>query len=115
MAEVAVVTDTTHYMRSNVVERHDIQHVSLYVNWRHPQRNQRESELGDFDAFYYHLRSASDLPTTSQPSVVDFLEVYRPLLDAGRDVISIHLSGGISGTVSSAEQDRKSTRLNSSH
>src|SRR5688500_18634347 len=107
MGKVAVVTDTTHYMPSDVVERHDIHLVSLYVNWGNPVRNQRESELGDFDAFYDHLRSASDLPTTSQPSVGDFLEVYRPLLESGQDVISIHLSGAISGTVGSAEQARE--------
>src|SRR5688500_19544005 len=106
MGKVAVVTDTTHYMPSDVVERHDIHLVSLYVNWGNPVRNQRESELGDFDAFYDHLRSSRDLPTTSQPSVGDFLEVYEPLIEEGADIVSLHLSGGISGTVRSAEQAR---------
>jgi DegV family protein with EDD domain len=38
--------------------------------------------------------------------VGDFLEVFEPLLASGRDVLSIHLSGGISGTVRAAEQAR---------
>src|SRR5262249_56395254 len=50
------------------------------------------------------LRTAATLPTTSQPSIGDFLAVYAPLVQAGRDVVSIHISGGISGTVEAARQ-----------
>jgi DegV family protein with EDD domain len=102
MSGVAIVTDTTHYLPRELVERHEIHEVSLYVNW--PDQQQRESEMPSFDAFYERLRAARDLPTTSQPSVGDFLAVYQPLLAEGKDIISIHLSGGISGTVESARQ-----------
>src|SRR4051812_50221516 len=47
------------------------------------------------------------LPTTSQPSIGDFLGVYEPLLAAGRDVVSVHLAGGMSGTCGSARQARE--------
>ena len=104
MGGVAVVTDTTHYLPAEVVRRHDLHEVSLYVNW--DGRTDRESEIGDYDAFYDHLRTAATLPSTSQPSVGDFLAVYEPLLERGDDVLSIHLSGGISGTVHAAEQAR---------
>lgn len=103
---VALVTDSTHYMPREIGERHGFHTVSLYVRWGEPPRDQREAELPDFDAFYDHLRIAPQLPTTSQPSVGDFLEVYEPLIDDGRDILSIHLSGGISGTVRAAEQAR---------
>ena len=106
MAEVAVVTDSTHYMPRDVTERHGLHVVSLYVRWGEPARDDREADLPDFDAFYAALRSARELPTTSQPSVGDFLAVYEPLLERGCDIVSIHLSGGISGTVRSAEQAR---------
>jgi DegV family protein with EDD domain len=104
MPAVAIVTDTTQYLPAEVVERHGLHLVSLYVNW--DGRTDRESDLPDYDAFYDHMRSAATLPSTSQPSVGDFLAVYEPLLDAGNDVLSIHLSGGISGTVHAAEQAR---------
>jgi DegV family protein with EDD domain len=104
MPGVAVVSDTTHYLPRELVSRHGLRQVSLYVNW--DGRTDRESELGDYDAFYDHLRTAARLPSTSQPSVGDFLAVYEPLLEAGDDVLSIHLSGGISGTVRAAEQAR---------
>jgi DegV family protein with EDD domain len=104
MPGVAVVTDTTHYLPPEVVRRHDIHEVSLYVT--HDGRTDRESDLRDYDAFYDGMRSATSLPSTSQPSVGDFLAVYEPLLEAGDDVLSIHLSGGISGTFGAAEQAR---------
>jgi DegV family protein with EDD domain len=102
MPGVAVVADTTHYLPRDLVEAEGVHLVSLYVNW--PDRQERESEMPDFDAFYERLRSAAELPTTSQPSLGDFLAVYEPLLAAGRDIVSIHLAGGISGTVESARQ-----------
>src|SRR5215207_9294039 len=104
MSPVSVVTDTTQYLPREVIARHGVHLVSLYVNW--DGRTDRESDLGDYDAFYDHMRTAATLPSTSQPSVGDFLEVWRPLLDAGDAVLSIHLSGGISGTVGAAEQAR---------
>ncbi len=106
MGQVAVVTDSTHYMPREVAERHGFHTVSLYVRWGDPPRDDREADLPDFDGFYDHLRSARELPSTSQPSVGDFLAVYEPLIEQGSDILSIHLSGGISGTVGSAEQAR---------
>ena len=44
---------------------------------------QRESEITDYGAYYDRLRDLRSLPTTSQPSIGDFLAVYEPLLDAG--------------------------------
>lgn len=102
MAPVSVVSDTTHYAPSELVDAHGIHLVSLYVNENGQAR--RESDLGDFAAFYDRLRTASELPTTSQPSIGDFLEVFAPLADAGHDIVSVHLAGGISGTVESARQ-----------
>ena len=99
---VAIVTDTTHYMPRETVEAAGLHEVSLYVN--DGGTLERESDMAGFDAFYERLRSSSDLPTTSQPSIGDFLEVYEPLVEAGNDIVSVHLCGGISGTCESARQ-----------
>ena len=104
MPPVAIVTDTTHYLPPEVAARHDLRLVSLYVNWN--GRTDRESDLPDYQAFYDHLTSSAELPSTSQPSVGDFLAVFEPLVEQGADVLSSHLSGDISGTVRSAEQAR---------
>src|SRR3954470_18512769 len=104
MPPVAVVTATTQYLPSEVIARHGIHLVSLYVNWN--GRTDRESDLADYDAYYDFLRSGGELPSTSQPSLGDFLAVYEPLVERGDSIVSIHLSGAISGTVRTAEQAR---------
>jgi DegV family protein with EDD domain len=102
MPDVAVVTDTTHYLPRKTVAELGVGEVSLYVN--EGEDAEREADIVDLAAFYDALRTASTLPTTSQPSIGDFLAVYEPLVGAGRDVVSIHISGGISGTVEAARQ-----------
>lgn len=104
MARVQVVSDTTHYLPRDIVERDGLRLVSLYVNW--DGRTDRESDLADFSDYYAYLAVTRDLPTTSQPSLGDFLAVYEPIVEAGDDIVSIHLSGGISGTVGTAAQAR---------
>ena len=101
---VAIVTDTTHYLPRELAAAHGLHEVSLYVRW--DDALEREAEMPDFDAFYARLRTGRALPTTSQPSVGDFLAVYEPLLDAGHDIVSIHLAAGLSGTWESARQAR---------
>jgi len=101
---VAVVTDTTHYLPRELVESRGLHLVSLYVRWNGAL--EREADIADLDAFYDRLRAARDLPTTSQPSVGDFLAVYEPLLERGDEIVSVHLSAGISGTYGSALQAR---------
>jgi DegV family protein with EDD domain len=101
----AIVSDTCHYLARELVAANEIHEVSLYVHW--PGETVRESEITDYGAFYERLRTASELPTTSQPSIGDFLSVYQPLLEAGNEIVSIHLAGGMSGTVRSAEQARE--------
>jgi DegV family protein with EDD domain len=99
---VAVVSDSTTYLPRELTERWRIETVSLYVGWEGDLRPERE--YADLDAFYARLHDSAQLPTTSQPSVGDFLSSYQPLLRAGRDVVSIHLAGGLSGTCESARE-----------
>jgi fatty acid kinase fatty acid binding subunit len=104
MARVAVVTDTTHYLPRSLVEELGLHEVSLYVTFEGETR--READITDLGDFYTRLSRSSEMPSTSQPSVGDFLAVYEPLLEDGADIVSIHLSAGISGTFAAAEQAR---------
>lgn len=103
MPPVAVVTDTTAYLPAEIARRHGITVVSLYVVFG-TDRTERESDITDFPAFFEELRKADSVPTTSQPSVGDFVSAYEPLLAAGNDVVSVHISEGLSGTVGAARQ-----------
>src|SRR4051812_50227893 len=102
MSGVAVVTDTTHYMPRALVEALGLHQVSLYVTFEGETR--READIDDLDDFYRRLGDSSEMPSTSQPSVGDFMAVYEPLLEAGRPTRSLPLLGGGSGTPGTAEE-----------
>jgi len=73
--------------------------VSLYVHFG--DRSFRDFvELAPAD-FYGRLREAATLPTTSQPTPQDFVDVYSGLVQYER-IISLHISGKLSGTIESA-------------
>ena len=103
MPPVAVVTDTTAYLPPDLVEKHGIGIVPLYIVFG-PDRTERESDITDYPAFFEELRRSDSLPTTSQPSPGDFISVLEPLLADGHDVLSVHISASISGTADSARQ-----------
>jgi DegV family protein with EDD domain len=103
----AVVVDTTSYLPDDLIERHRIHRVSLYVTLEGEQKRESEISAAEYDDFYERLRESDEGATTSQPSVGDFRAVYEPILDDGREIVSIHLSSGISGTCDSARQARQ--------
>jgi DegV family protein with EDD domain len=102
MPPVAVVTDTTHYLPRSLADEVGLHQVSLLVGWE--DQREREIDMSSYDAFYARLRDDPRTPSTSQPSIGDFLEVWEPLLETGHDLVAIHLAGGISGTVEAARQ-----------
>ena len=101
----AVVCDTTAYLPTDLVAERGIETISLYVSIDGYQRP--ESEIGDYGDFFERLRASESGATTSQPSVGDFVGVYEPLLEAGREIVSVHISAGISGTCDAASQARE--------
>jgi len=106
MSRVAVVTDSTSYLPAELIERHEITVVPLYIVFG-GDRTVPETDISDYDAFFDELRGAEKLPTTSQPSVGDFTAAYEPLLAEGREVVSVHISGGLSGTPEAARQAKQ--------
>jgi DegV family protein with EDD domain len=104
-AETAVVCDTTGYLPTDLLAKRDIKTISLYVSVDGVQ--EREADVTDYGDFYERLRASEKGATTSQPSIGDFLAAYEPLLDEGREVVSVHISAGISGTFEAAGQARE--------
>ena len=102
--ETAVVCDSTAYLPPELLAERDIKTISLYVSVDGHQ--EREAEIEDYAGFFERLRASQSGATTSQPSIGDFISVYEPLLEAGREIVSIHISAGISGTFEAANQAR---------
>src|SRR5436190_11864921 len=103
----AVVTDTTAYLPDEMCAEHGVERVSLYVSLDGEQRAEAEIPTSEYADFYGRLRQSDQGATTSQPSVGDSTSIYEPLLAEGREIVSIHLSAGISGTCESAQQARQ--------
>jgi DegV family protein with EDD domain len=78
----------------------DINLVPLTINL--DGKSYRSGVDIDQAAFYELLASTESLPTTSQPSVGELAEQYRKLAANTRDILSIHISSGLSGTINSA-------------
>lgn len=100
-----LVADTTGYLPRESVDELGIELVSLYVTL--DGVTEKESEMGDFSDFYARLKESDDMPTTSQPSVGDFIDVYEPILEQGKEILSIHISAGLSGTHETAIQAKE--------
>lgn len=102
MNNIAIVTDSTANIPAEWVEQYAIRIVPLKIHWG------SETYLDGIDLtpeeFYRRLSSNKQLPTTSQPSIQDFLKVFESLADEGATGIVVPLiSSGISGTVDSAQ------------
>ncbi len=97
---VRIVTDSTCDLPPDLIEAHRLTVVPLTVSFG------EEALLDGVDiqaeAFYARMKSFDGLPRTSQPTVQRFKETYEPLLAAGHDIVSIHISARLSGTLNSA-------------
>jgi len=99
-AKVKIVTDSSAYPEPEVIAKYDIRVVPLRVAFG----SEVFAEGVDItnEEFYQRLAKGRKLPTTSQPTVADFIKVYRELAEQGHPILSIHISSKLSGTCASA-------------
>ncbi|EAR68818.1 degV family protein [Bacillus sp. NRRL B-14911] len=95
----AVVTDSTAYIPKELRDRLNIHMIPLSVIFGN-ETYEEEVEI-TAEAFYEEVKH-KELPTTSQPSTGQFVELFEKLSADYDAVISIHLSSGISGTYQGA-------------
>ena len=100
MSRIAIVTDSSAYLPPELVAQHGIHVIPLYVHFG--EETFHDGISLDPAAFYWKLRGAETLPTTSQPSAGDFAALYRRLGGESDAIVSIHISSKLSGTVPSA-------------
>jgi DegV family protein with EDD domain len=103
---IQIVTDSTADLPDNLIKEYQISVVPLYVNIKTTNglESLRDGVDIDHTTFYQTLANNDNLPTTSQPSAQDFYEVYKPMVDAGSQIISIHVSSKLSATYNAASQ-----------
>lgn len=98
---VKIVTDSTADIPDKLIKEYGIGVVPLNIHFG-------EEVLKDgvdiwSEEFYHRLQNDAVLPTTSQPAPGEFLKVYEAIAEPGDIIISIHISGEMSGTARTAK------------
>ena len=102
---VRIVTDSTADLSPELVQKLGITVVPEYLIFGN--KTFRDGIDISYDELYDKLLNNPKPPSTSQPTPADFAKVYRELSKETDEIISIHLSGKLSGTYSSALQGKK--------
>lgn len=97
---IAIVTDSTSDLSPELRAQHGIRSVPLYVLFD-GKMFKDGIEITPTDLFR-GLKEGKKTPSTSQPSPAEFAAVYREALQTADQVLSVHISGQLSGTVGSA-------------
>ncbi len=100
MSKIAVVTDSTAYIQPEKMAGLPVFSIPLHIIWE--GRDYLDGVDLSPEEYYPRLRNAQSLPKTSQVTPEEFVAFYRPLLEQGYQILSIHLSAGFSGTINSA-------------
>ena len=97
---IKIVTDSTADLPPELAKEQDISVVPLYL--RFGQEVFRDMVDIDQDEFYRRLTQGNVHPSTAQPSPQDFSDVYKKLGKEADGILSIHLTGKLSGTCNAA-------------
>jgi DegV family protein with EDD domain len=114
---VKIVTDSTADIPPEIAAELGIEVVPLRVEFGNT--SYRDGVDLNGEALYHLLRESPTLPTTSQPSLGELQQVYHRLTAEGYDVVSVHVSSGLSGTynvaVLAAESEDEDERPGTGH
>ncbi len=99
--KIAIVTDSSAHMPAAVLSGLDVVVIPLWLIW--DNENMRDGIDIQPAEFYRRLKVADDLPTTAQPTVQEFKDLFNTLAKRVDAVVAILASSKISGTVASAE------------
>ncbi|HET9911041.1 MAG TPA: DegV family protein [Anaerolineales bacterium] len=95
-----IVTDCAADMSAEELEELDITQAPLYIQFPEGEVNAIQISADDFYNRLEAMRPA--IPTTAQPSSGLFAELYRRIAQVEKDILSVHISSGLSGTINSA-------------
>lgn len=99
-SKVAIVTDSTVNLPEDLIDQYNLNIVPLNVIWEGV--TYKEGIDITTSEFYQRLKTAKELPTTSQPSAGQFHEVYSELAKTHEGIVGVFLSEDLSGTLDSA-------------
>lgn len=98
--KVAIVVDGTAYLPEELIQKYNMHVIPLLVNWG--GESLRDNVDITADQFYARLQTEKEMPTTSQPSPGDFLEIYKKAAETADSIVCVTISSELSGTYASA-------------
>lgn len=105
MTKIAVVTDSTAYLPPKSQLGLPIFTIPLHVIWG--DETFKDNVDITPEVFYERLGTSKVMPSTSQPSPQEFIELYEKVAKEYDEILSIHISAKLSGTVDSALHAQK--------
>ena len=102
MTKIKIVTDSSVTIEPELVKQLDITVVPLSVMIDNVVYS--DADLKEEGKFLHLMQEAKNLPKTSQPPVGVFAEVFEDLCQDGSQILAIHMSHALSGTVEAARQ-----------
>ena len=95
-----IVTDSTCDLPHAWLQEYGITVVPVHIHFG--MQTFREGQTITPEIFYPRIEASGELPTTSQPSVGEFSQLYQELTADGSEVLSVHVTSKLSGTWQSA-------------
>src|SRR5512147_495508 len=95
-----IVTDCAANMSAEELEKLDVTQAPLFIQFPEGEMNSADISADDFYNRLEAMRPA--IPTTAQPSSGIFAELYRKIAETEKNIFSVHISSGLSGTINSA-------------
>ncbi|HZG72318.1 MAG TPA: DegV family protein, partial [Chondromyces sp.] len=110
MKAIKIVTDSAADLPQEILDEYDIHRVplTLYIDGE----TYRDAVDISPEEFLVRMKNAKELPKTSQPAAGSFVELYNELGKDGSEILSIHMTGKMSGTIRSAESAAEMSEAN---
>jgi DegV family protein with EDD domain len=105
MSKIAIVTDSTSYIPTDLVQKHNITVAPQVLIW--DDKTYRDGIDIKSAEFFERLKTAKTMATTSQVSVADMQSIFQGIIEQGNEVFGVFISSKLSGTIQSALQAKE--------
>ncbi|MGK0576482.1 DegV family protein [Macrococcus capreoli] len=101
MSKIKLIVDSTHDLPQQYLKDHDI--VQVPLNIVIDGKTYLDQEEMSSDEYLHQLVTLKDIPKTSQPPTGKFAEIYEKYIEEGYEILSLHMTHRLSGTLGSAQ------------
>lgn len=101
MSKIKLIVDSTHDLPAQYLKNHGIVQVPLNIVME--GKTYLDQEEITSDEYLEKLIALKEIPKTSQPATGKFVEIYQKYIEEGYEILSLHMTHRLSGTIGSAQ------------